>query len=69
MSIRSGKQIRKEKKGEGIPAAPASNTGAEDLGLSMDTSATKRRRGRRSFMIGSGSATGGGTSTGMGLNL
>ena len=63
------KADQERKKGEGIPAAPAPNTGAEDLGLSMDTGATKRRRGRRSFMIGSGSATGGGTSTGIGLNL
>ena len=65
------KADQERKKGEGIPAAPASNTGAEDLGLSMDTSATKRRRGRKSLWIGSGSgsATGGGTSTGMGLSL
>lgn len=69
MSIRSGKQIRKEKKGEGIPATTPA-TGAEDLGLNMDTSATKRKRGfrtKRGLMIGSGSSSG--TTTGVGLNL
>ena len=69
MSIRSGKRIRKEKKGEGIPAATPA-TGAEDLGLSMDSSVTKRpkrMRGRKGLMIGSGSS--GGQTTGIGLNL
>lgn len=61
---------RKEReRGEGIPAATPA-TGAEDLGLSMDSSVTKRpkrMRGRKGLMIGSGSS--GGQTTGIGLNL
>ena len=64
------KADQERKKTEGIPAAPAVDTGGADTGLNVDTSATKRKRGlkgRRGLMIGSGSSSGG--TTGTGLNI
>lgn len=64
------KEIQERRKGEGIPAAAASDTSGADTGLNVDSSTTKRRknlRGRRGLMIGAGGYTGG--TTGTGLNV
>lgn len=63
------KADQERKAGAGIPAATPA-TGNEDLGLSMDSSVTKRAkkmRGKKSILIGSGASTG--QTTGVGLNL
>lgn len=64
------KADQERKKGEGIPAAPAIDTSGADLGLNIDSTATKRKKGlkgRRGLMIGSGGSAGG--TTGTGLNI